>query len=416
LILLLFTASYPYDASAEQTFLEIELHHLQQVFERVILVPRKFVGNLLPLPGGLEVDESYASLLDEIDPLTILKKTFLSPLLYNEIVSFPGLLLSPQAAKRLLAFLVGAQLTHDWVVEWFRRSAVNPKECIFYTYWFDQGAYGIGLAKQTCSNLKLVSRVHGYDLYEEFYYRPPYWPRRRAALSLVDRLFPDSEAGLAYLNDRYPEFDPVYEPALLGVPDPGFTTPDSTDDVFRIVSCSILEPVKRIDLLIKGIAHAAKSRPDQHFEWRHFGNGKRRAELQELAKCAFTSNASADLPGYSTKADLMRYYEQNPVDVFMNVSATEGTPVAVMEAVSCGIPVIATSVGGNVEIASERNGLLLDADPTPEQIGQALLSFWDDRDARLSKRQGSRQIWQERYNADANFQAFAEKLRSIRES
>jgi glycosyltransferase involved in cell wall biosynthesis len=416
LILFLFATSYPYDAGAEQAFLDIEIQHLKRTFGRVILVPRKCEGRLLPLPEGVEVDESYASLLGEIAPTTVAQKTILSSLLYREIISFPKLLFYPEAIKRLLAFLVGAQLTRDWVVDWCARSGENPVDCIFYTYWFDQGAYGIGLTKETYPDLKLVSRVHGYDLYEEFYYRPPYWPRRRAALSLVDRLFPDSEAGLAYLKDHYPEFVSVYEPALLGVSDPGFATPASTDDVFRIVSCSMLEPVKRIDLLIEGVAHAAQARSDQRIEWRHFGNGKRKAELQELANHTFPPNASADLPGYSTKADLMRYYEQNPVDVFMNVSASEGTPVAVMEAVSCGIPVIATSVGGNVEIVSKRNGLLLDADPTPEQIGQTLLAFWDDRDTRLLKRQGSRAVWQERYNADANFQAFAEKLKSIRQS
>jgi glycosyltransferase involved in cell wall biosynthesis len=385
------------------------------VFERVILVPRKFAGNLLQLPDGVGVDESYASFLEKIDPLTALKKTLFSSLLYDEITSFPRLMFSPQAVRRLLAFLVGAQLTRDWVMEWFKRSAANPQDCVFYTYWFDQGAYGIGLAKQTSSHLKLVSRVHGYDLYEEFYYRLPYWPRRRAALALVDRLFPDSEAGLAYLKKRYPEYARSYELALLGVSPAGFVTPASSDGIFRIVSCSMLEPVKRVDLLIEGIASAARARPDQRFEWRHFGNGIRRAELQELANRTFPSNAAGVLPGYSTRADLMRYYEQNPVDVFVNVSATEGTPVAVMEAVSCGIPVIATSVGGNVEIASKRNGLLLEPDPTPEQIGQALLSFWNDKEAARLKRQASLKVWRERYNADVNFRAFAEKLKSIRQ-
>lgn len=415
MILFLFASSYPYDAGAEQTFLDIEIQYLKETFERVILVPRKCEGNLLPLPEDVDVDGSYAALLENIPPGTVAKKTIFSSILYREIASFPKLLFYPEAIKRLLGFLVGAQLTRDWVVDWFARNGGNPAKSVFYTYWFDQGAYGIGLAKGTHPGLKLVSRVHGYDLYEEYYYRPPYWPRRRASLSLVDRLFPDADAGLAYLNDRYPEFNSVYETALLGVTDPCFTTPASMDNVFRIVSCSMLEPVKRIDLLIEGIAHAAKARPDQRFEWHHFGNGKRRTELQELANHIFPFNASADLPGYSTKADLMCYYRQNPVDVFMNVSATEGTPVAVMEAVSCGIPVIATSVGGNVEIATERNGLQLTANPTPEQIGQALLAFWDDRDARLSKRQGSRQVWDERYNADANFQAFARKLKSIRQ-
>ncbi len=416
MILFLFAASYPYDAGAEQTFLDIEIRYLQNAFKRVILVPRKCQGRRLMLPDGIEVDESYADSLTRIHPFTVFRNIFFFPSLYQEIRSLPWLLRYPSAVKRLLAFLVGAQMTKTWIMRWLARNHANPAECLFYTYWFDQAAYGIGLVKQMHPQLKMVSRVHGYDLYEDFYYRPPYWPRRKATLSMIDRLFPDAQAGLDYLNDRYPEFASVYEPALLGVPDPGFSTPFSTDNVFRIVSCSMLEPVKRVDLLLEGIASAARSRPDQQFEWRHFGNGESRLALQGLANSSFPPNAKGYFPGYSTKKDLMLYYEQNPVDVFVNVSASEGTPVAVMEAISCGIPVIATAVGGNVEIALEKNGLLLDPNPTPEQIGNALLSFWDDRDTALRKRQGSRAVWQQRYNADANFQAFAERLKAIRQN
>ena len=39
------------------------------------------------------------------------------------------------------------------------------------------------------------------------------------------------------------------------------------------------------------------------------------------------------------------------IDVFVNASVTEGgSPVAVQEAVSCSIPIIATDAGGNGEI------------------------------------------------------------------
>jgi glycosyltransferase involved in cell wall biosynthesis len=414
--LLLFSASYPYDVGAEQTFLDIEIQYLCQAFEHVILVPRKCLGNRFAVPDGVEVDENYAESLKHISPVSAFDKVFLARPLFQEIVSLPWLLRYPSALKRLFAFLAGAQMTKAWILNWFSRNSTGPADCLFYTYWFDHAAYGIGLAKQIHPQMRFVSRVHGYDLYEEVYYRPPYWPRRKATLSLIDRLFPDSQAGFNYLNERYPRFASVYEPALLGVSDPGFTTPASTDNLFRIVSCSMLEAVKRVDLLLAGIAHAARRRPDQRIEWHHFGNGESRLALQELANNSFPPNAKGFLPGYSTKTDLMHYYERNPVDVFVNVSASEGTPVAVMEAVSCGIPVIATAVGGNVEIAMEKNGLLLEPNPTPEQIGNALLSFWDDRQAALRKRQGSRDVWQERYNADANFQAFAEKLKAIRQS
>jgi glycosyltransferase involved in cell wall biosynthesis len=415
LILFLFSATYPYDAGAEQTFLDIEIRYLRQVFDRVILVPRKCRGNRLKLPYGIEVDESYADSFDKVHVFSAFKNIFNFPPLYQEIRSLPWLLRYPMAIKRLFAFLIGAQTTKSWVTEWFERNNVNPADCLFYTYWFDQAAYGIGLLKQVQPQLRLVSRVHGYDLYEEVYYRPPYWPRRKATLSLIDRLFPDAQAGFNYLNERYPDFASVYEPALLGVSDPGFITPASVDNVFRIVSCSMLVPVKRVDLLLEGIAFAARSRPDQQFEWHHFGNGESRLALQEMANSSFPPNVKGYLPGYSTKKELMHYYEQNPVDVFVNVSASEGTPVAVMEAISCGIPVIATSVGGNLEITLERNGLLLDPDPVPEQIGNALLSFCDDRECAVRKRQGSRDVWQQYYNADVNFKAFAVRLKAIRQ-
>ena len=416
MILLLFSTSYPYDVGIEQTFLDIEVQYLQKAFDRVILVPRKCQGNRLSLPDGIEVDESYADSLNKIHPLATFRKIFFSPSLYQEIRSLPWLLRYPSAIKRLLIFLAGAQMTNTWVSNWLTRSNANPTDCLFYTYWFDQAAYGIELAKQKHPQLKIVSRVHGYDLYEEVYYRPPYWPRRKAALALIDRLFVDAQAGFTYLNERYPEFASVYELSTLGVPDPGFTTPASVDNVFRIVSCSMLVPVKRVDLLLKGIANAAKSRPEQQFEWHHFGNGESRLELQELANSSFPPNAKGYLPGYSTLEDLMNYYEQNPVDAFVNVSVSEGISVSIQEAVSCGIPIIATKAGGSPEIVSERNGILLDPNPSPDEVAQALLKICDNPEITNKMRNESRQVWEESYNADVIYYTFSQRLKEIRQS
>jgi colanic acid/amylovoran biosynthesis glycosyltransferase len=415
LILLLFTASYPYDGGAEQTFLNVEIQHLRKTFDRVVLVPRKRAGSVLPMADSVEVDESYSSALVNVNPIAAVQNILFSRLIYSDILSRPSLLLYPQAIRRLVAFSVGAQLTCNWVMNWIAENNVNPAECIFYTYWFDQAALGIGLAKQKHAQLRLVSRVHGYDLYEEYYYNPPYWPCRPLALSLLDRLFPDSESGLRYLKERYPVYSACYETALLGVTDPGFINHPSNDNVFRIVSCSMLEPVKRVNLILEGIRLAALGRPDQRFEWHHIGNGARRADLQKMADESLPQNAIGHLPGYTSKEALMSYYRDHPVDVFINASETEGTPVAVMEAVSCGIPVIATSVGGNKEIVGGRNGILLAENPKPQEIADSIFALLDDRQSSLSMREGSREVWMKRYNADANYAAFAERLRLIRE-
>jgi glycosyltransferase involved in cell wall biosynthesis len=370
---------------------------------------------LLTVAESVEVDETYSASLDGVNLFTAAANMLFSKLIYSDILTRPALLLYPQAIKRLIALTVGAQLTRNWVQKWIAENKVNPAECIFYTYWFDQAALGIGLAKGKYPQLRLVSRVHGYDLYEEYYYKPPYWPCRPLALSLLDRLFPDAEAGLRYLKESYPEYASRYETSLLGVTEPGFVNSPSVDGIFRIVSCSMLVPVKRVDRILEGIRTAARQRPNQRFEWHHIGNGARRAELQKMADEQFPPNARGYLPGYTSREALISFYRDQPADVFINASETEGTPVAVMEAVSCGIPVIATSVGGNKEIAGPQNGILLGADPSPQQIADAILQLLDHpQDAQL-KREASRRVWMERYNADENYLAFAGRLKSIRQ-
>ncbi len=412
--LVLFTSTYPFDGGAEQTFLDPELRYLCRVFERVTLVPKKIDGRCLPLPHGVVVDEMYAALLSKANLLSLSLKVFSSQLIYREIFNHPSFVFYPSTLLRMIRFLAVAKLTSDWTVKWLDQNCSSGRS-VFYTYWFDSSTLGIGLAKQRYPEIRLISRVHGYDLYEEHYYNPPYLPFRRTSLALLEAIFPDSRAGLQYLTRKFPEYSALYETALLGVEDPGFITLPSADGIFRIVSCSMLVPIKRVNLLLEGILCAAQMRPEQQFEWTHMGNGSIRAELQENADRRFPGNTRAFFPGYSNKDALMKFYRDEPADVFINVSSSEGTPVAVMEAVSCGIPIIATAVGGNQEIVSEKNGILLSPNPTPKEIAKAILALLDRREMANSQRTGSRMVWMEHYNAGINFHVFAERLKSIGE-
>jgi hypothetical protein len=71
-------------------------------------------------------------------------------------------------------------------------------------------------------------------------------------------------------------------------------------------------------------------------------------------------------------------------------------------------------VGGNVEIASSRNGILLSANPSPDEIASALLAMCEDREENAQKREASLQVWREKYNAPVNFTNFADALIQIR--
>ncbi|MCK6584639.1 MAG: glycosyltransferase [Anaerolineales bacterium] len=373
MILLLFSNSYPYDYATEQTFLKGEVEILRKRFERVILIPRIAQGNLLPIPDGVEVDTSFAESftlgrrLGE-SALAVFSKNF-----YLDLTNRLPSSLKLTYLRRLFSFIAGTNLTRKWMLNWLKSNHVSAGEAICYTFWFDEITMGLSLAKGAHPTLRVVSRAHGYDLYEELYGD---WPCRPRAVELIDRLFADSDIGEKYLREKYPHFKEKYEAALLGVKDPGGIAEPSTDGVLRLVSCSNFHPVKRIDLLFE--------------------------------------NAKASFPGYKSQHELLQTYLSNPVDIFLNVSSTEGTSVAMMEAVSCGIPVLATAVGGNVEVVREKNGLLLSTNSAPDEIADALLSVCDHREAWLMKRQGSHEVWQERYNETTNFEAFAQKLVEIR--
>lgn len=412
MILFLFSNSYPYDYATEQTFLNGEVEILHKRFERVILVPRTARGNLLPIPDGVEVDASFAESFTlggraAEGALAVFEKDF-----YLDVKNRLPSSLAPSYMRRLLSFVAGANLTRKWMQNWLKANHVPASEVICYTFWFDEITMGLSLAKEAHPALRVVSRAHGYDLYEELYGD---WPCRPRAISLLDGLFADSGIGANYLREKYPQFREKCEAALLGVRDPGGVAKPSEDNVLRLVSCSNFHSVKRIDLLFESVISAARKRPGQQFEWTHFGgDAETRKYYTKRVANEFPTNAKGSFPGYQTQHDLIQTYLANPVDVFLNVSSTEGTSVSMMEAVSCGIPVIATAVGGNVEVVREKNGFLLSENPTHDEIADALLRVCDKRDVMLQKRKGSREVWQERYNETTNFEAFAQKLVEIR--
>lgn len=411
MILLVFTNSYPHTSAAEQTFLSGEVKILRKYFKRIIICPQSGGGDLLPLPDGVEADLSFKKTFTVGNRIVAGLSALFSKDLYADVWSRLPKSLSAAYLKKLSSFVSGSRLSQWWLEGWLKREGIPASDVVCYTYWFTEVSGGLAWAKRKQPELRLVSRAHGYDLYEELY-KP--WPLRPLTISMFDSLCADSDIGTNYLIEKYPQYKDRYATALLGVPESGGLSMPSSDGVLRVISCSMINPIKRIDLLFEGIVVAARRRKAQNIEWTHFGGGAERQEFIEHIAKEFPENAKGNFPGYQTQRHLIQAYIENPADVFVNVSSTEGTPVSIMEAISCGIPVIATAAGGNVEIVREKNGFLLSENPTPEEIADALLNVCDNRGEWLKKRHGSREVWQERYNETTNFESFAQALVEIR--
>lgn len=284
---------------------------------------------------------------------------------------------------------------------------LRDRSTLVYSWWSVPEA--LGIAEQLRSTgVPMVTRIHGYDLYGE-QDRLGFLPFQRQLIESVDRVFSASRAGEGYLQSRYPDLADKLSVAYLGVdPSPAMSLP-STDGIFRIVSCSSLVPVKRIGLLIDAL-YILRNRGVE-FEWTHVGDGPEKASLQVQAAVL---GGRARFLGQIPPDEVRPWLTRNPVDVFCNVSDSEGLPVTLMEAASCGIPLFATDVGGNNEVVDESVGRLIPGSFGPEGVADVLADMAGQSDFTKSQwRRRSVERWESTFSADRNYNAFAGNLVNI---
>ena len=71
--------------------------------------------------------------------------------------------------------------------------------------------------------------------------------------------------------------------------------------------------------------------PDRPIQWTHIGGGKGFNALQQQLQ-QLPANLTVHLTGAITNREVIGHYLHHPVDIFVNVSASEGLPVSIMEA------------------------------------------------------------------------------------
>jgi glycosyltransferase EpsD len=103
------------------------------------------------------------------------------------------------------------------------------------------------------------------------------------------------------------------------------------------------------------------------------GQGVLRSEIEEYAKSRGVLDSVVFL-GY--RRDIPRIC--SCADVFLHTSYQEGLPVAVMEAMACGTPIVASRIRGNVDLIEDGvNGFLADAQDATGYV-EGIVKLLDD--------------------------------------
>jgi sugar transferase (PEP-CTERM/EpsH1 system associated) len=134
-----------------------------------------------------------------------------------------------------------------------------------------------------------------------------------------------------------------------------------------LVTVSRLEPVKDLATLLKALAIARRARPDLRL--RVVGDGSERANLEGLARSLGLEEAVSFLGERRDVAEVL-----STASAFVSSSTTEGVSLTLLEAMAVGLPVVATAVGGNPEVAVEGVTAFLVPPGDPEALASAIVA------------------------------------------
>lgn len=288
----------------------------------------------------------------------------------------------------------------------------SSEEILIYSYWFNASCMAFLQERKKKSKITVISRIHGCDLYNErnAHSRQPF---RTYMDKNIDKLFFVGENGREYYLKNWGVNDCTkYVVAPIGTVNDNLENQSCCKDEsasFRIVSCSDIIPLKRIDYIIKALSNIR----DANIEWIHFGAGELYNEMKKTATEILGENICYEFKGSLSIEEIMNYYDTHYVDCFITTSSTEGCPVSIQEAMSYGIPVIATAVGEIPNMICG-NGVLLTENPSVEEISSAIrYIMMNDKETISQIREKSKKMWKEKYNARVNAMQFVCDIRNI---
>lgn len=323
--------------------------------------------------------------------------------------------------SRLLPQLLAGQRIHHRIAPVARRlvrHATDMSEVVLFSVWLDACAYTAAALKRRFPMVKAVSLAHAYEVLAA---RNPYIPYRHICFKhrYLDAVFFISHAVMgnyfSEMGDRVAPYREKCHVCHLGTYRDDDRRNHVDESLFNICTCSWAVPLKRLDILMDALKewHHGKIR------WTHIGGGPLLEKYRQDALQVMADNPLVDILflGRIPNGSVKRFYAEHPIDLFLNLSSSEGLPVSVMEAVSYGIPVIATDVGGMSEIVCTETGFLLQHEVTSLAVREALCRYRELPPAfRTRLRASASDYWASHFDARHNMADLFERIAALNAS
>ena len=399
-----FTSSFPFPRGEQ--FIETEIKYLNNIPAKIIVIPQKCNGCRRFVPDTIELDLSFSRkskfvktfiffyyLLQAASYFPPLKKTFLK---IKSISDFRNIVTTFGQSAYLYSRLKKLIRVH------------GGRDIVIYSFWYGPASYAGSKLKELYPSIKLYSRAHNCDLYVKEKSCHSMAIKKYASGS-IDAICPVSENGKQYLRDVIGIPADKLKTYRLGVKNHPYIAMYNSKSNFCIVSCSFINRSKRVHLIVDVLSVLSEMFPETQLQWIHIGDGKLRNAVESNARKKLTSpNIRYEFLGHIPNERVYRFYRKNKIDGFLHLSSAEGIQVSIMEALSFGIPVIATDVGGVSELVNKNNGFLIEKEVDIQAAAGWIKKLEVFRN--LDKRKKIKSELYELYSADVNYPKFVKEI------
>lgn len=408
--ILLFTDGFPWDPG-ETPFIYNELCVMAKSFDiDIVASVRKQHANrnvCIELPKNVRLHKYVIDDIGRKEKMAAALRIVGSKAWKSETAELKGNRQRSRHISEAYTYITRAGIFLKWLV-----GEVEPELFdVCYTYWNSYATLALAIYREKHPGLKLITRTHGYDLYNERMILGKQYFKKYADCHLEKVLF-IADTGKKYYLDNFATAsdDTKYIVNPIGVVRAGNIPVREKDSTFTLVSCSSVIPLKRVEMIAEALAGT-----EGRIHWIHFGGGSEFDNLKSLCERLLDghSNITYELKGQLPNSEVRRFYDAQYVDCFITTSSTEGSPVSIQEALAYGITVIGTDVG-EISKLIDGCGVLLKADPTVDEVKEAIQTVVSMNEESTEKaRKTAYERWSGLYDSDNNADKFVKLLEEI---
>ena len=350
----LFVYDYPSEGN-DSDFIEDEIILLSKIFEEVNIIPLKKKRIKSNYINFKNINYDF-SLNDEIfnfyNILKKLKNILLSKIFWKEIF-----LVKKSIIKKIYMIFKERYLA-ECICIWIKKNIKSiDKNTLFYSYWANHTLLAFYLLKKQEIIKNCFARTLGSDLFG-FIPNDNFIPFKRYKFQQLDFLLILNEGQKKLLLQEKLMTDDRIIKAYQGMSLQNFCTLNNSTREIHLVSCGALIHVKNTMKILEFVYWIKKILPDFDVSYTSIGDGY---NINEIKKFIDKNLDLVKVNIIKKIPNFFEYLKSNKVDYFINLSHSEGMSFAVMEALSCSIPVICSNIPGNIEVINNTNGHVIDS-------------------------------------------------------